>query len=145
MLHQIYGGDMASKQTKVFAALILMAVAAISGCGGGGNALAPQFQPQVANLPDNFQFQTSGITNITQTLQYTWSDSGLLASINHSSTVTAGTATLTIKDAAGTQVYSGALVSTGTVVSSSGVTGNWTMIVTLTNVSGTLNFRVQKA
>jgi len=137
---------MASKQTKVFVAVILMAVAAISGCGGGGNALAPQFQPQVANVPDNFQFQTTGITNVTQTLQYTWSNSGLLASINHASAVTAGTATLTIKDAAGTQVYSGALVSSGTVMTSpSGVAGNWTIIVTLTNVSGTLNFRVQKA
>lgn len=137
---------MASKRTNVFVALILTAVAAISGCGGGGNALAPQFQPQVANLPDNFQFQATGVTNVTQTLQYTWSDSGLLASINHSSTVTAGTATLTIKDAAGTQVYSGALVSTGTVQTSpSGVSGNWTIIITLNNVSGTLNFRVQKA
>lgn len=136
---------MASKQTKVFAALLLMAVTGISGCGGG-NALAPQFQPQVANLADNFQFQTTGITNITQTLQYTWSNSGMLASINHSSAVTAGTATLTIKDANGTQVYSGALASSGTVTTSpSGVAGNWTIIVTLTNVSGTLNFRVQKA
>ncbi len=70
----------------------------------------------------------------------------MLASINHSSAVTAGTATLTIKDAAGTQVYLGALASSGTVMTSpSGVSGNWTIIVTLTNVSGTLNFRVQKA
>jgi len=123
-----------------------MAVAAISGCGGGGNALAPQFQPQVANLQDNFQFQTTGITNITQTLQYTWPNSGALASINHSSAVTAGTATLTIRDNAGTQVYSGALVASGTVMTSpSGAFGNWTIIITLTNVSATLNFRVQKA
>ncbi len=135
---------MTSKQTKVFIAILLMAVAAISGCGGG-NALAPQFQPQVANVPDNFQFQTTGVTNITQTLQYTWSNSGLLASINHSSAITSGTANLTIKDSAGTQVYSGALVSSGTVTSSpSGLSGNWTIIITLTNVSGTMNFRVQK-
>ena len=97
-------------------------------------------------MPDNFQFQTTGVTNVTQTLQYTWSNSGQLASINHSSAVTAGTATLTIKDAANTQVYSGALVSSGTVMTNpSGAAGNWTIIVTLTNVSGTLNFRVQKA
>ena len=122
--------------------LILVLVA---GCGGGGNALAPQFQPQVANLPDNFQFQTTGITNITQTLQYTWKNTGQLASINHSSAVSAGTATLTIRDHAGTQVYSGAMVSSGTVMCSSGVAGDWTIVITLTNVSATLNFRVQKA
>ncbi len=132
-----------ARRFNVVSALCLMAVLAMSGCGG--NALAPQFQPQVANVADNFQFQTTGIANITQELHYTWSNSGLLASINHASAITAGTATLTIRDSAGTLVYSGALASSGTVTTSpSGAAGSWSITVTLTHASGTINFRVQK-
>jgi hypothetical protein len=135
---------MTSKPRNIISALVLMAVFAASGCGGG-SAVAPQFQPQVANVADNFQFQTTGITNITQVLQYTWSNSGLLATVNHASAIISGTAIVTIKDSAGTQVYSAALASTGTPATSpSGVAGNWTITVTLTNASGTINFRVQK-
>lgn len=127
----------------MLSALSLMAVLATSGCGG--NALAPQFQPEVTNVANNFQFQTTGITNISQELQYTWSNSGLLASINHASAITSGTATLIIRDSAGATVYSSTLASTGTVSTSpSGVAGNWTITITLSHATGTINFRVQK-
>ena len=58
--------------------------------------------------------------------------------------ITAGTATLTIRDANGTQVYSQSLTVNGTLVTNAGMSGNWTIQVALTNVSGTLNFRAQK-
>lgn len=126
--------------------VLVLLLATVAGCGGGGSALNPQFQPQVTNQADNFQFQTTGITNITQTLQYTWQDSGTLASINQACSITGGTATLTILDANGTQVYSASLAANGTFTTSpAGVAGNWTIKVVLSNVSGTLNFRVQKA
>jgi len=96
---------------KVF--LVLALVASLAGCGGG-SALNPQFQPQVSNVADNFQFQTTGITNITQTLHYTWQDSGTAASINQACSITGGTATLSLLDANGTQVYSASLANNGT-------------------------------
>ena len=122
----------------------LLLVLGLPSCGGGGNALAPQFQPEVSNLTDNFQFQTTGIQDITQNLQYTWQNTGIAANINQASAVAGGTAILTIRDSAGVSVYSADLINNGSFVSATGATGNWTIQVSLTNVSGTLNFRVQK-
>ena len=114
------------------------------GCGNGGSALNPKFQPQVASQPDNFQFQSTGVTKVTQTLTYPWSNSGIAATVDQASTVTAGQAIVAIKDSAGIQVYSAGLQNNGTFDTATGQTGNWTIIVQLSNYSGTLNFRVQK-
>ncbi len=123
------------------APLMLMLIA---GCGSG-SALNPVFQPQVANNPDNFQFQSTAVQNVTQNLQYTWSDSGTHASINQATTVSAGSAVLTVQDAKGTAVYTGDLKNNGTFTSIAGQAGNWTIVLALSNYSGTLNFRVQMA
>ena len=118
---------------------------AMIGCGGNANSsLNPQFQPQVANLADNFQFQSTGVTNVSETLTYTWQNTGISANIDQATTVAAGTAVLMIKDAAGVQVYSAGLQNNGTFQSATGQTGNWTIQVVLQGYSGTLNFRVQK-
>jgi len=134
---------MQGKQTRFFAALIVLAVAAISGCGGG-NTITPAVQPQIVNMQDSFSFQITGASNVTQTLTYTWANSKTRSNTNHSSAITGGTATVTVKDNAGTVVYTNALLSTGTFASSVGTAGNnWTIIVTLTNLSGTINFSEQ--
>ena len=114
-------------------------------CGGTTNsALNPQFQPQVNNATDNFQFQTSNLTSITQTLDYSWQNSGTRATVNQACAITGGTATLTLSDPQGLVVYSGDLNANGTFSSIAGVTGAWKIHIVLTNVSGTLNFRAQK-
>lgn len=114
-------------------------------CGGGGNsALNPKFQPQVANVADNFQFQTTGITNVTQVLDYNWQNSGIRATINQSCAITAGTGMLTIRDAQGIAVYSGDLKANGTFTSIAGTAGTWVIHIDLSNTNGTLNFRAQK-
>ena len=120
---------------------LLLALAA--GCGGE-SALNPAFQPQVSNLPDTFGFQSTGVTGVTQTLQYTWQNTGTVADVNQATTVTAGSAVVTIRDAAGTQVYSRNLADNGTFPTNAGTTGAWTIQIVLSNMSGTLNFRVQK-
>ncbi|MDH3208416.1 MAG: hypothetical protein OEO79_17575, partial [Gemmatimonadota bacterium] len=57
-----------------------------------------------------------------------------------------GTATVTVRDGAGAQVYSGALASSGEPVSSpAGMAGAWTITLTFTNYSNTqVNFGVVK-
>ncbi len=99
--------------------VVLAAAFAALGCN---NSLAP-FQPEINNAPDNYQFQATALTNVTTTVQYTWQNSGTSATINHSSVVTTGTATLTVKDVNGTTVYSGALVASGTPTTTAGVAG----------------------
>ena len=122
-------------------AILLLLTAA---CGGGTNALNPAFQPQVTNQTDNFQFQTTGVTNVTQTLHYTWQNSGTAASTNQACAITSGTAVITLRDANGNAVYSADLKANGTFTSLQGTAGAWSIDVVLTNVNGTLNFRVQK-
>ena len=115
------------------------------GCGSGNNALAPHFQPEVGNVTDSFQFQTTGITDITQTLQYTWRNTGTQANVDQACAISAGTGTLTIRDALNVAVYSNDLRTNGSAMASlPGATGNWTIQVNMNRVSGTLNFRVQK-
>ncbi len=121
----------------------LAAIALAAGCSNSTGPLAP-FQPQISNVPDNFQFQATGVTNVTWTYTYSWSNSGDSATVNQATTVTAGSATLTISDNNGTQLYSQSLSANGTFGMSKGVHGTWTVKVVFTNYSGTVNFRVQK-
>jgi hypothetical protein len=110
----------------------------------GGSVIGPENQLEVANLTDNFQLQATALADVTETLTYTWETTGTGANINQSGTVTGGSATLTIEDDAGTQVYSASLAETGTFQTSTGVAGSWTVRVELSGMSGTLNFRIQK-
>ena len=118
----------------------------LAGCGGSTNsALKQQFQPQVANATDTFAFQSTGVTGVTQKLHYAWQTTGTAASTNQASTVSAGTATVTISDVNGKVVYTGNLAANGTFVSQAGAgPGTWSIDVLLNGYSGTLNFRVQK-
>lgn len=125
--------------------LLPLLLLGLFGCGGSSNSsLNPQFQPQVANATDNFQFQSTGVTNVTETLNYTWQNTGISANVDQATTVTAGTAVVVIRDAAGTQVYSAGLQNNGSFQTATGQTGNWNIQVVLQGYSGTLNFRVQK-
>ena len=121
-----------------------MAVVLAGACGSTNNALSPRFQPQVNNATDNFQFQTTGITNVTQTLEHVWTNTGTSANVNQACSITAGTATLRIFDEPGNLVYDRDLRDNGTFVTAFGPAGNWRIRVILSNTDGTLNFRVQK-
>lgn len=117
----------------------------LAGCGSDKpNAPLSAFQPEIVNNPDNFAFQATAVENVSTTVQYFWSNSGTVASVDHSSAVDSGTTVITIFDADGTQVYQSDLLSTGTPSTTTGVAGNWRIRVTLSNCYGTLNFRVQK-
>ena len=123
--------------------LVSVMAFAVAACGGS-DPLAP-FQPEVSNVAENFAPQATGVANATTTKTYTWANSGTRASINHSTTTQSGSTLLVIKDAAGTTVYSKALSPIlNEVTSPAGVAGNWTVQVTLTNYTGTLNFRAQR-
>jgi hypothetical protein len=134
---------------KAFKTLTMAAVAIALlaiGCGSDPAPTQPlaNFQPEIVNNPDAFSFQATAVKNVTATVQYTWSNSGLQATINHSSAVDSGTAVVQVLDANNVQVYSNALLASGTPSTTVGATGNWKIRVTLTNVYGTLNFNAQK-
>jgi hypothetical protein len=120
---------------------VLLIFGTLSGCGN--DPLAP-FQPQISNAADNFQLQATNVTNVTTTAAYTWVNSGTRATINHSTTTAAGSTLVMIKDAAGATVYSTALSPSLNESTTVGQAGTWLIQLTLTNYSGTLNFRAQK-
>jgi len=131
---------------KTFASLRSIGLAVIMGVGAGAcssNPLDP-FQPEITNATDNFQLQATGVAGVTSTQTYSWRNTGTRATINHSTTTTAGAAQLTVRDGAGTQVYSKALVPSLNEPTATGTAGTWTIVLTLTAYSGTLNFRAQK-
>ena len=119
------------------------ALALVAACGDS-NPIGPSNQPEVANNTDNFQFQASNLTSTSQTLTYSWVNTGTVANVDQSGAISSGQATVTLRDGANAQVYGGDLRNTGTFISSSGVSGTWRIEVRLTDVTGTLNFRVQK-
>lgn len=116
----------------------------VASCGGS-NPTQPlsNFQPEIVNTADNFQFQATALTQVGATVSTPWQNSGTQATIDHSSAITAGTTLLQIFDADGTEVYSDSLQASASGLTAVGTTGSWQVVVTLTDVDGTLNFRVQ--
>lgn len=125
--------------------LVAAACTVAAACSSSSTGPLAPFQPQINNIADNFQFQATGVTNVTWTYTYTWSNSGDSATVNQATTTTAGSATLTILDNNGAQLYSQSLNANGTFGMTKGLHGSWTVKVVFTNYSGTVNFRVQKA
>jgi len=121
----------------------LVTAVGVTACGSS-SITNPAFQPEIANTTDSFQLQATGVNDVTQTLTYAWQNTGTLANVDQSGAISSGTAILTILDAQGRQVYSGELASTGSYTSGPGQAGAWTIEITLSGVSGTLNVRVQK-
>jgi len=125
-------------------ALLVAGIILLSACGSDpAEPLAP-FEPQIANATDNFQLQATEVTDVGTVLQYTWENTGTQASVDHSTTTAGGTAVVSIRDASGAAVYDQGLAPSLNEDTASGSTGNWTIVVTLSEYSGTLNFRVQK-
>jgi hypothetical protein len=131
------------RRTLLAATAAVFLVVVASGCGK--DPVSPGRDWQVNNAQDTFQFQATSMENYTKTMQYSWSNSGTTASVDQSCSVTDGTATLSIRDANGTQVYSRNLGQNGSFPTAAGVAGTWTLTLSLSKTTGTLNFRAQKA
>ena len=123
------------------AAAALLLLFAVGGCGDDSSAGKDL---QVTNAADSFQFQVTDTKNYSHTYSYTWANSGTAATVNQSSSVSGGDATLILKDNTGTTVYTKSLKQNGTFTTTAGVAGNWTIQLLANKVSGTLNFRAQK-
>ena len=120
--------------------LLITSVAAVTGCKD--KTLAP-FEPEIANTTGTFQFQVTKAKDVSTTLNYSWQNDAEVANVNQACAVTAGEGTLTILDANQQVLYSRNLIDNGTYASSTGEPGLWTIRVTLKNLDGTLNFRVE--
>lgn len=125
--------------------LMLVALMLVAACSDEATAPPPGIQPQIVNNTDSFSYQITSLSQVTGTYDYTWQNTGTLAKVTHASNAgSSGTATITLRDAVGAQVYSGQLATSGEPVSApAGVAGAWTITVTYTNYSNAqVNFAV---
>ncbi|HJN91848.1 MAG TPA: hypothetical protein QGF05_03845, partial [Dehalococcoidia bacterium] len=68
---------------------------------GGSNVIGPDNELEVASTADTFQWQVSDLDDVTQIVMYGWPMTGTVATVNQSSALAGGSATLTIQDASG--------------------------------------------
>lgn len=122
--------------------ILALAAIAFAGCSDA-NVIGPTNQLEVANSPGTFEWQVSALDQVTQTLTYSWSNTGTEADVNQASSIGGGEASVRITDASGAEVYSRSLSQNGTFPTLTGTTGTWRITVTLDGATGTLNFRVE--
>ena len=130
---------------KFLRVMLPAVVLIVSGCGGKNLLTDSDFQAQLTNETDNFAFQASNLDGVTQTIQWTWQNTGTNATVTHASAITAGSATLTILDSDGQQLHSQPLAPSGTSGLGSGSPGGWIIRLALTDAEGTIDFEVQTA
>ena len=122
----------------------------LAGCGESTtetaptNTTPPPYQLEVSNVANSFAYQASPLKSVSGLTQYSWRNDGTIANVNQSPSNLTGTASLVVLDAAGTQVYSRSLTDNGTFVTSAGTAGMWTVRINFSNVSGAVNFRLQR-
>jgi hypothetical protein len=127
--------------TTLLAALAI--ILTFAACNKKNNPIS-QFQPEIANTTDNFQFQITNASHVTTTVDYDWRNTGQMATANQSCAITLGTAQLSLLDSTGTVLYTRNLNDNGTFQSSAGLAGLWKVRIVLNNLGGSLNFRLQK-
>lgn len=101
-------------------------------------------EPEIINDTDAFQFQVSSADGYSGVLIYDWTNTGELANVDQSSAIDPGQATLTLIDAAGTEVYAKDLSEDGSSASSAGIAGAWKVRIECSGLMGNVNFRAEK-
>ena len=139
--------------TRVRLLAPMMGVLLMVACGGtsqnpaspGANDPNPAPNtPGITNVQDDFQFNLPNVTNYSTNGGYPWKNSGTTAKVTQTSSISAGTGILQIRDPGGRIVYSKSLTENGTVTTEAGPTGEWRIDVMPSNVTGTISFHIQK-
>ena len=126
-----------------FCATFLLIAAVLIGCGDG-SPLGPESRVNVTRSPDNFLLQVFNMDAGTETLTYTWENTGTQATIDVNNGISSGSAIMTIQDAAGTVVHQEDIANDNDTETSVGVAGSWTIEVRIQNASGTFNLIIMK-
>jgi len=124
----------------IVAALTLIS---ISGCSEEEDGLGPGTFVQVDNVVDQFRWQFTATAGVTQTLPYTWTTTGPVADVTQSGGVITGSGTIVVRDASGTEIYSRDLGEAGVFQTAAGAVGDWTVVVTLDDITAVTSFSVE--
>ncbi len=122
---------------------VLAAILLAGGCDST-NGIGPDNQLEVTSATDSFQLQVTALERVTETLSYSWENTGPQATIDISQAITAGSALLTLTDSEGTVVYQEDIRDDSDGTTTVGVAGSWMIRVEIVDVTGTFNFRAQR-
>jgi hypothetical protein len=124
--------------------LALIAFTAVAVSCGSDNATELDYQPQVVNMPNaSFSFQATGLENVNDVLNYTWSNASGDVIIHPSTSTTGGSIRLRISDSWETTLYDGDVPGSGDITPPPGAGGESKIRLTLQNYTGTINFALQ--
>jgi len=111
--------------------------------------IPPEPEPIVFNQQGSFELRYAPLESHTETLEYTWQNSGSRAEIlqPYAIAILQGVATLIVQDATGAEVYRAALTpdAYSGVYTSTGTPGSWTIRLELINFTGAIRFNVRLA
>jgi len=125
--------------SRLFALASLLLLLVAAGCG---EVVSSGKNLQVTNEVNVFRFQVSDLKNYSQTYSFTWTTSSTTGVIvNQLSDISGGDATIVLKDAAGTTVYTRSMKQDGRFASAVGAPGLWTVQILANKVSGSLLMR----
>lgn len=122
----------------------------MSGCMAAGceASNSPNGQVAVCNKDGSFSYSTNaGMTTKTDT--YTWTNGEATADVHWALNLGMGSASITVKDAAGKTVFTKSISKvgqeSGTKTTQAGQAGEWTVDVKLNNASGQVAFEVNSS
>jgi hypothetical protein len=118
-----------------------LALCAVAACGGDPSG--PAFRPDALATPDSFRFRAAGLDRTSDTLTYTWNNPLDSARIIHTSAVTAGSGTLTVRSPGGLVLYESSVATSGTFGIMRSIAGPWSVEIRLTAIKGSFEFRIE--
>jgi hypothetical protein len=132
-------------------AVALMAAAFLTAaCNDPIQMVTAQNTPTLVDDVDNFRYQAWGLDNVHDTLQWTWTNSGVTAVVTHNSFIPHGEALLTVRNPDGDVVYQAPLETpegqATQFVTRPGRPGAWTIVLNLYGLDNArIDFSVQRA
>lgn len=121
----------------------ILALALCGAAACGGDPSGPAFRPDALATPDSFRFRAAGLDRTSDTLTYTWNNPLDSARVSHSSAVTAGSGTLTVRSPGGLVLYQSSVAANGTFGITRGGAGPWSVEVRLSTIKGGFEFKLE--
>lgn len=133
-----------TKHTAAALGAAALALVALTACQDTlVRALGPENDVQEFVGPDSLRFQAVALSNVHDERVWTWPNSGTAAVVRHRSFVHHGHGRIVILDAQDDTVYNvGTLENHLDNESREGVTGDWTVVLTLFGAKGRVDFHV---
>lgn len=108
---------------------------------------ASSVKPTVTNERDNFHFRLSDVKNHDTFLAYYWQMEGTSANIDQVASIQGGTVNIIVRDGSPhprIEMYQTDMKTNGAFQTDIGQSGSWQIVITMSNFSGLVDFRLQR-